>query len=256
VLKQFGVDLMFKGSKGKKPKINISARSEKFAQFGELLQAHLNKLARETIPKESTAKLWKGKESKVVDEMPQFLKKGNAFNKNGVSGQYPPSLNLSVRLHTGDDMKRAEKEAASYVPPPASEVAMGRNDDPDLYIDALKCMPPPTWNIKVLDPEGNPLKTDVLLEKRTLAGQVMIDLNSFMLMPVSTLSLQMVLVNFRLSPEAGGSGKRINHEECAEYWKAHKPNPAAEDEEPLKGDAETGKDGGDAEEEEGGAISD
>ena len=185
VEQKFAINLLYQGQLTSKIKVDLVSKSAKLQEFfNNVLQPRLVALAAEAIPTQSTNPSWKGKVSKVEEEMPKLLKEGKAYTKDGVSGRYDPSFSLAVPRFGEEDLKRMEGVISAYVPPPPEEVNKSYSDSAEAYISALRKVPPCTWNIKILDSAGAPLPTDTLLERRTHKGQVMFEIKSLMLKPV------------------------------------------------------------------------
>lgn len=225
--KKFAVNMLYQGAATKKPKIDFVLDSKlydtsKMLEVFKLLQARLVELAAETIPKESTNSLWKGKPNKVKDEIKTLLKEGKEFtSKDGTTGRYDPNFTLSIKVPNENDMKELEKEIAAYEPPHPDMVSKGYKDDPDKYIGALRQLPPFTWGVKIKNSSGEPVPNDVLLERRTLVAQIIFELNSLMIKPTTTLSIQTSLRQMRLCDVALNK-RRLDDADLDAMWKAPK----------------------------------
>ena len=251
MVQKFAVGLCYGGQPSAKIKIDLVTESPKMQNFlRNILQPRLEELAVEAVSTQSTNPSWKGKTSKIKEELPSFLKEGKAFTKDGVSGKYDPSFSLTIPKHREEELKRMEAQIASYVPPPPEEVNKGYNDSAEAYLSALRKSPPCTWNVKLIDSEGAPVPAGKLLERRAHKCRVMFSLKSIMLKPIRVLSIQAEAHQFRLSPEEGGRRKRADHSELDKLWK----KPRAEEEE--AGEEEEAPAAAAAPEEDAGAISD
>jgi hypothetical protein len=227
VAKKFAVNMLYQGAATKKPKIDFVLDSKlydtsKMLEVFNLLQARLVELATESIPKESTNSLWKGKPNKVKEEMKTLLKEGKEFtSKDGTTGRYDPNFTLSIKVPNETDMKELEKEIAAYEPPHPDAVSKGYKDDPDKYIGALRQLPPFTWGVKIKNSSGESVPNDVLLERRTIVAQLIFELNSLMIKPTTTLSIQTSLRQMRVCDVALNK-RRLDDADLDAMWKAPK----------------------------------
>jgi hypothetical protein len=243
VAKKFGCNLLYQNAPTAKPKIDFILDSKqcdttKMTKVFELLHSRMTELAVATIPAQSTNALWKNKAAKVEEEMPKLLKQGKEYTKDGVTGCYDPSFTLSIKVPNETEMKALEEQVSAYEPPDAQSISMGYKDNAEAYVGALRKMPPSVWGAKIKSPKGEAVANDILLERRTLVGQVIFELGSLMIKPLRQLSLQVQLRQMRLC-ETSGVKRRIDDADLDALWKEPKtalagspptplPPPAAE----------------------------
>lgn len=115
----------------------------------QLLQEKLLELAREAIPAQSTNPFWKNKVDNVEACFPKLLKPGKEYTKDGVSGQYDPSFNVSLRVPGEKDLAEFAEDIAKYEVPAPDKISKGYNDSIEAYVAAVRKLPPFTWGVKI-----------------------------------------------------------------------------------------------------------
>lgn len=230
VTKKFAVSLLYQGAPTAKPKVDFVVDSKlgdntKLQAMFEMLQARLTALASDAIPNQSTNAYWKGKPAKIEENLPKLLKPGKQYAKDGVSGQYDPSFTLSVKVPNEEGLTKLSGAIAAYELPPYDSISKGYNDSIETYAAALRKMPPLAWDIKVRDAKGETVSNNVLLEKRSIVAQVMFQLDSLMIKPLKTLSIQMPIRQMYLCDVASNK-RRLEDADLDALWKAPAPKVA------------------------------
>ena len=238
VTKKFAVNLLYQGTPAAKPKMDFVVDSkagdtDKLKATFDLLQKHFLALATDVVPSQSTNAYWKNKPEKIEDNLPKMLKPGKEYTKDGVSGQYDPSFTLSIKVPNESDLAKMADKVAAYELPPLDSISKGYNDSAEAYASALRKLPPTVWDIKVKNSNGETVPNNVLLEKRSIVAQVMFQIDSLMIKPLKTLSIQMPIRQMTLCDVASNK-RRLNDEDLDALWKPAKAQHAEKEHtEPL-----------------------
>lgn len=231
VSKKFAVQMLYQGAPVAKLKVDFVLDStlpgaDKTRAGLEMVQDRLLELAREAIPAQSTHPYWKGKVSTLEDNFPKLVKVGKTYTKDGVSGQYDPSFTVSMKTPSDaeltaetDEGRALRASVAAYDPPAPEKVSKGYNDSLEAYVGALRKLPPFTWSVKVKGTDGATVSNDVLLEKRNVVAHVMFELNSLMIKPVRTVSMQLPVRQIMLCSVASNK-RRLDDADLDALWVA------------------------------------
>lgn len=206
VAKRFAVNVMYKGASYTKPKLDFVidkqlANADKLEETLRLIIDKWRTLAMAAIPAEHTGE-WADEANRVSKAFlgapsgkpgPKLLVPSKA--KPDGSGSYDPLLaGVSIKMKApGPDTPAFVADESLIKFPPENNTT--RSD----YLRVLKEKLPPTlWDTSVSGIGGKPLDAAALLNG-PLTGNAVLEFSSVMLMPTSTLSLQVFLKAFRLS---------------------------------------------------------
>jgi hypothetical protein len=133
-VQKFAVNLLYQNTPTAKPKMDLvidskaSDTTTMVAAF-QLLQDRLLELAKESIPAQSSNPYWKNRVNNVVENFPKLLKPGKEYTKDGVSGQYDPSIGVSLRVPNEKDLGEFAELIAAYQPPHPDKISKGYSDN-------------------------------------------------------------------------------------------------------------------------------